>query len=200
MNATTKLMNAATAALIGLLFTVALSVVRAETAPVAKILLEPEDPTRRTVLVGRVLAGDMIIQFEIEPAKAMWMAMGTPPRLVEHPVGAGELYHVEVKPSDSRSKTRIPYADITFAATNKDNGRKVEGTLHPMWGGSGLHYAMNSQLAGDGVYDVVVTVGAPVFGRAPADKDLWMRQTKARFHFKLAGGKLVEVSEPVHIE
>jgi len=37
--------------------------------------------------------------------------------------------------------------------------------------------------------------GVPTFGRAPQDKDLWMKPVTARFHFKLANGRLVEVSE-----
>jgi uncharacterized protein involved in high-affinity Fe2+ transport len=180
--------------------TAAASVVSAQPQPTVKVLPEPADPTQKTILVGRARAAGMIIQFELEPAKAMWMPMGTPVHFMEHPIGSGERYHVEVKPIDPRSKTRISYAEVTFAATNKDNGRKIEGALHPMWGGSGLHYAMNSALAGDGVYDAVVTVSVPTFGRAPADKDLWQQPARARFHFRLADGKLVEVSEPVPIE
>jgi uncharacterized protein involved in high-affinity Fe2+ transport len=180
--------------------TTAAGVAAAQPQPTVKVLPEPADPTQKTILVGRARAGGMIIQFELEPAKAMWMPMGTPAHFMEHPVGVDERYHVEVKPIDPRSKTRISYAEVTFAAANKDNGRKIEGVLHPMWGGSGLHYAMNSALAGDGVYDAVVTVGAPMFGRAPEDKDLWQQPVSARFHFKLAGGKLVEVSEPVPID
>ena len=65
-----------------------------------------------------------------------------------------------------------------------------------MWGGSGLHYAYNSGLAGDGVYDATVTVEVPNFARDLKHKDLWSAPVTARFHFKLAGGKLVEVSEP----
>ena len=38
----------------------------------------PEDPTQTTVLVGRALAGNMIVIFELEAAKALWMQMGTP--------------------------------------------------------------------------------------------------------------------------
>jgi uncharacterized protein involved in high-affinity Fe2+ transport len=180
-----------------------------------KVLATPQDPARETVLIGRALAGDMIIQLELEPAKGMWMAMTasvqiemdnskgrwvvltTPPKWAEHAVEKGELYHVEVKPIDPRSKTRIPYAEIKFKAVNKDTGKSVEDRLHPMWGGSGLHYAFNSGLAGDGTYEATVTVGVPTFARDLKDKGRWMRPAAAKFHFRLAGGKLTEVSQPV---
>jgi uncharacterized protein involved in high-affinity Fe2+ transport len=179
-----------------------------------KILKSPKDATQETVLIGRVLAGDMIIQLELEPAKAMWMAMTasvqiemdnskgrwvvltTPPKWAEHAIDKGELYHVEVKPIDPRSKTRIPYAEIKFKAINKDTGKRVEDRLHPMWGGSGLHYAFNSGLAGDGTYEATVTVGVPTFARDIKDRQHWMRPATAKFHFRLADGKLTEVSKP----
>jgi len=148
------------------------------------------------VLVGRNVAGNMIVILELEAAKGMWMQTGSPPKWVEHPVAKGEIYHVEVKPVDPGSKTRISYAKVTFKAVNRDNKRTVSGTLDPMWGGSGLHYAANSPLAGDGTYDATVTVGAPAFGRDAKNKDLWTKPVSTRFHFKLAGGKLVEVTEP----
>lgn len=165
-------------------------------APKAKVLSPPEDATKTTVLVGRAAAGNMIVIFELEAAKGMWMQMGTPAKWVEHPVGKGEIFHVEVKPVDPKSKTRIAYAEVKFSAVNRDNKKQVSGTLHPMWGGSGLHYAANSPLAGDGTYETTITVGVPAFARAPADKDLWTTPVTATFHFKLAGGKLVEVTEP----
>ena len=164
--------------------------------PKAKVLSAPEDATKTTVLVGRASAANMIVAFEIEAAKGMWMRMGTPPRWLEHPAAAGENFHLEVKPTDPKSKTRIPYAEVRISAVNTANGKKVEGILHPMWGSSGLHYAMNSALAGDGTYKVQVTVDSPTFGRAPADKDLWREPVSASFHFKLKGNQLLEVSEP----
>lgn len=164
--------------------------------PKAKVLSPPEDATKTTVLVGRASAANMAIVFEIEAAKGMWMRMGTPPRWLEHPPAAGEKFHLEVKPTDLKSKTRIPYAEVRLSAVNTGNGKKIEGILHPMWGSSGLHYAMNSALAGDGIYKVQVTVDSPGFGRAPADKDLWREPVSASFHFKLKGNQLVEVSEP----
>jgi uncharacterized protein involved in high-affinity Fe2+ transport len=167
--------------------------------PKAKVLEAPLDPTQETVLVGRTLAGGMIIQLELEPAKAMWMPMmGEPPQWIEHAPAAGEIYHVEVKPVDPDSGTRLSYAEVTFEGVNQDSGDDVAGVLHPMWGGSGLHYAMNSALAGDGTYRAVVTVGVPTFGRDHRNVELWREPSSAAFHFKLEDGRLVEVSEPTH--
>ena len=163
--------------------------------PKVKVLSTVEDATQKTVLIGRNLADNMLVTFELEAAKSMWMQMGK--KWTEHPVGKGEIYHVEVKPVDPKSQTRIPYAEVTFSAVNGDNKKKVSGTLHPMWGGSGLHYAANSSLAGDGTYKTTITVRAPAFGRASADKGLWVKPVTTTFHFKLTGGKIVEVSEPV---
>ena len=178
-----------------------------------KVLTAPKDPAQKTVLIGRAVAGDMIIQLELEPSKGMWMAMTasvqiqmdnskgrwvvltTPAKWAEHAIEKGELYHVEVKPIDPRSKTRIPYAEVRFKAVNKDTGKSVEDRLHPMWGGSGLHYAFNSGLAGDGTDEATVTVGVPTFARGLDDKR-WMEPAAAKFHFRLADGKLTEVSEP----
>ena len=161
-----------------------------------KALSPAEDATEKTVLIGRSVADNMIVTFEIEAAKGMWMLMGNLPKWIEHPVGKGELFHLEVKPVDPGSKTRIAYADVKFSAVNMDNKKKVSGTLHPMWGGSGLHYAFNSALAGDGVYQAMVTVGVPGFGRDAKTKDMWTTPVSAKFHFKLAGKKLTEVTEP----
>lgn len=164
--------------------------------PKVKALSPAEDATQKTVLIGRNAADNMIVILELEAAKGMWMQMGKPPMWMEHPVAKGDLFHVEVKPVDPGSKTRIAYADVKFSAINLDNQRKVSGKLEPMWGGSGLHYAFNSALAGDGAYEATVTVGVPTFGRDAKNKDLWAKPVTSKFHFKLAGGKLVEVSEP----
>ena len=123
------------------------------------------------------------------------MLMGSPGKWQETGVFPGQSYHVEVKPIDPKSKTRISGADVTFEAVNKDTGKKVKGSLHPMWGGSGLHYAFNSGLAGDGTYEAWITVGVPAFARGLDDKR-WMEPATGKFHFKLAGGRLTEVSEP----
>ena len=165
--------------------------------PKVKVLATPVDASKAEhgVLVGRASAGGMLIQMELERANGMWMLKGEPAKWMEMGVAPRQLYHVEVKPIDPKSKTRIPYADVTFMAINKDTGEKVEGMLHPMWGGSGLHYALNSRLAGDGTYEATVTVGVPTFARGLIDKR-WMEPATGKFHFKLAGGKLTEVSEP----
>ena len=161
-----------------------------------KVLSPAEDPSKKTVLVGRNAADNMVVTFELEAASGMWMQMGTPPMWMEHPVVKGDIFHVEVKPVDPGSKTRIAYADVKFSAVNRDNKKTVSGDLHPMWGGSGLHYAYNSPLAGDGVYEATVTVGVPTFARGAKNKDMWLKPVISKFHFKLAGGKLVEVTEP----
>ena len=132
---------------------------------------------------------------ELEHANGMWMMMGEPARWMELGVAPGQLYHVEVKPIDPKSNTRIPYAKVMFMAVNTDTGETVEGMLHPMWGGSGLHYAFNSALAGDGTYRAKITVGVPTFARGLNDRR-WMEPVTGIFHFKLSGGKLTEVSEP----
>ncbi len=165
--------------------------------PKVKVLATPVDASKAEhgVLVGRASAGGMLIQMELERANGMWMLMGKPANWMEMGVAPGQLYHVEVKPIDPKSKTRIPYADVMFMAINKDTGEKVKGMLHPMWGGSGLHYAINSGLAGDGTYEAKVTVGVPTFARGMSDKR-WMEPITVNFHFKLTDGKLTEVSEP----
>ncbi len=168
-------------------------------APKVRVLAAPEDPRQKTILVGRSEVAGMIIQFEIEPATTMLMYVGSPPKVMEHAPAAGEVYHLEVKPIDPRSKTRIPYATVTVEATNRDNGKSIKGELHTMWGSSGLHYALNSALVGDGTYDFVITVQPPTFGRSLKDKDLLVKPASARFHFKLKGGALVEVSEPIPV-
>lgn len=164
--------------------------------PKIKTLSPAEDATQKTVLIGRNVADNMMVSLEFEAPKGMWMQMGKPTMWRAHPVAKGDLFHVEVKPVDPGSKTRISYADVKFSAVNRDNKKKVSGKLEPMWGGSGLHYAFNSPLAGDGVYEATVTVGVPTFGRDAKNKDQWSEPVTTQFHFKLSGGKLVEVTEP----
>jgi hypothetical protein len=164
--------------------------------PKIKVLAAPEDPTQGTVLIGRASVGGMVVILELERAKSMWMRLGNPPQWTEHRVRSDERFHVEVKPVDPISKTRISYVKVSFDAVNKTNGQKVALVLHPMWGESGLHYGLNNALAGDGSYVANITVDVPGFGRAEKDKELWSKPVTARFHFKLADGKLTEVSEP----
>ena len=102
--------------------------------PKVKGLVTPVDASsaEHGVLVGRASAGGMLIQMELERANGMWMLKGEPAKWMEMGVAPSQLYHVEVKPIDPKSKTRIPYADVTFMAINKDTGEKVKGMLHPM--------------------------------------------------------------------
>ena len=166
-------------------------------APKVKVLSTPEDATQKTVLLGRNLTDGMIVTFELEPAKAMWMRMDNPPKWRERTVRKGEIYHLDVKPMDPNSKAVISYAEVRFKGVNRANGKKVSGALHPQWDSSGLHYAANSPLAGDGAYELIVSVGMPTFGRSPQYKDLWLKPVPTKFHFKLLSGKVTEVSQPV---
>jgi hypothetical protein len=165
--------------------------------PKIKLLSPAQDTAKDTVLIGRTLVDKMSVTLEIEAGEAMWMQMGKTSMWTEEKPGKGERFHVEVKPVDPVSKTRIPYAAVTFSAINRDNKKKVSGSLHPSWGSSGLHYALNTPLAGDGVYDATVTVGVPAFARTEKNKDSWTKPVVAKFHFKLAGTTLVEVTEPL---
>jgi hypothetical protein len=164
--------------------------------PKVQSLASAADPLKKAVLVGRVTTGNMVFQLELEGSEAMWMPMGTPVRWGAHTPPADERYHVELKLTDPKTRTRIPYAGITFAATNTDTGKSLSIPLPPMWGSSGLHYSENSALLGDGAYSVTVTVDTPVFQRELKDKDLWSKPVSAKFHFRLKDGKLTEVSKP----
>ena len=163
--------------------------------PVAKALVPAGDPVKKAVLIGRVANSGMVFQLEIEGSEPMWMQMGSPPTWGAHQPAADERYHVELKLSDSKSKTRIPYTVSTFEAKNVDTGKTMTLPLPPMWGSSGLHYSANSALLGDGVYAATVTVDVPSFQRELKDKDLWAKPVSALFHFKLKNGKLTEVSQ-----
>ena len=156
----------------------------------------PKDPTQAAVLIGRTNSDGLTLQLEIEGAEAMWMPMGVPTKWREHKPTKAERYHVEFKATDNTTKTRLPYARVTFSATNTDTKMKVKLVLPPMWGGSGLHYSNNSALLGDGTYTARVTVAVPSFAREIKDKELWSKPIVSRFHFKLKDGMVVEVSEP----
>ncbi|WP_310384295.1 iron transporter [Roseateles sp.] len=166
------------------------------TAPKPKPLVPAIDPTKKEVPIGRVVTGKMDFQLSLEGSEAMWMSMGTPPAWGAHAPQAAERFHVELKLTDPRSKTRIPYANVSFNATNVDTGKTMTLLLPPMWGSSGLHYSANSALLGDGTYAVTTTVDVPTFQRELKDKDLWSTPVSARFHFKLTDGKVTEVSTP----
>lgn len=163
--------------------------------PKIKSLAIAADPLKQAVLVGRITTGSMTFQLEIEGAEPMWMQMGNPPAWGEHTPAADERYHVELKLSDPKTKTRIPYAKIVFTSTNQDTGKVMTLPLAPMWGSSGLHYSANSALLGNGRYAATVTVDVPTFERELKDKALWSKPVSAKFHFKLKDGKLTEVSE-----
>ena len=100
--------------------------------PVVKTLALEADPLEKAVLVGRVAADGMVLQLELEGSEPMWMLMGSPPVWNEHQPSAGERYHVEVKVTDPATKTRIPYAGITFAATLAETGKTMSMSLPPM--------------------------------------------------------------------
>ena len=165
------------------------------TEPRVKILAALADPVADPVLIGRVAAGGMVFELGLEASEAMWMQMGDPPVWGEHLPAANERYHVELKLSDPKSRTRIPYASIYFTTTNSDTTKTMTLLLPPMWGSTGLHYSANSALLGDGRYAAMVTVDPPIFQRELKDKDLWSKPVSAQFHFRLRDGKLSEVSE-----
>ncbi len=167
------------------------------TEPRVIVLSTPEDATQKTVLLGRNFTGSMIVTFELEPAKTVWMQMDNPPKWRERTVRKGEIYHLDVKPVDPNSNAVISYAEVRFNGVNRTNGKKVSGALQPMWDSSGLHYAANSPLAGDGAYELIISVGMPTFGRVPQYKDLWLKPDTTKFRFKLVSGKVTEVSEPL---
>ena len=169
---------------------------RTSTALISRLSSSADSPPK-TLLIGRTRVEDMIIQLELEPARAMSTVTGSPPKLVEHGVGEDELYHVMVTLIDPRSNTRIPYASVLFQAVNKDDVREVKAELQPMWSRTGLHYATNSGLAGDGVYDSKVIVGVPTFVRDPKDPDRWMQPVAAKFQFELIGAQLSEGLKPM---
>lgn len=161
------------------------------------VLAAPKDPLQAAVLIGRANSNGLTLQLEIEGAEAMWMSMGIPTKWREHKPTKSERYHIEFKATDNTTKTRLPYALVTFSATNTDTKKQVKLVLPPMWGSSGLHYSNNSALVGDGTYAARVTVAVPSFAREMKDKDLWSKPIVSRFHFKLKDGMIIEVSEPI---
>ena len=157
-----------------------------------------KDPTKETVLIGvqTVAAGtqnEMAVKLELESAKPMLMPAGTHGNaaMVMEPQ-PDQKYHFEVKPEDPKSKTRIPYVAVRVSAVNTNSGKTVEVDLHPIWGSSGLHYAANGALPGDGADTATVVVSTPTFARdALKDKDRWTRPSKADFRFRLEKGLIV---------
>ena len=141
----------------------------------------------------------MVVIFELEAAKTMWVQMDNPPKWRERSVRRGEIYQLDVKPLDPRSNAVISHVNVTFKGVNRSNGKKMSGTLHPMWDASGLHYAVNSPLAGDGTYDLDILISMPTFGRVPEYRELWVKPVSTKFHFQLAGGMVTAVSEPMAV-
>ena len=92
--------------------------------PKVKVLSTPEDATRKTVLLGRNFTDGMIVTFELEPAKSMWLQTGNPPKWRERTVRKSENYHLDVKPVDPKSKAVISYAEVRFNAVNRTNREK----------------------------------------------------------------------------
>ena len=165
--------------------------------PKIVVFSAPKDPTQAAVLIGRANSDGLTLQLEIEGAEAMWMPMGIPTKWREHKPTKAERYHIEFKATDNTTTTRLPYARVTFSATNTDTKKQVKLVLPPMWGSSGLHYSNNSALLGDGTYTARVTVAVPSFAREMKDKELWSKPIASRFHFKLKDGMIIEVSEPI---
>lgn len=155
----------------------------------ASVAAEATDPAKETVLIGVKEAGGMLIKLEIEPAQTMFMQMHG--MWMEMKPEKGEIHHFEVKPEDPGSKTRLSFAAVKVRAVNTTTGKTVEKELHPMWGGSGLHYAANGVLPGDGAYVATVTVEPPTFARGPKNKDLWRKQAHAEFRFDMRKGRIV---------
>ncbi len=150
---------------------------------------EGKDPTRETVLIGIRDVGGMSIKFEIEPAEPMFMPMhGT---WMEMGLQTGEIHHFEVKPEDPGSKTRISYAAVKLRALNKSTGKTIEKELHPMWGGTGLHYGANGALPGDGDYIVTVVVEPPTFARGSKNQNSWRNPAQAEFRFRMLRGRIL---------
>ncbi len=93
----------------------------------------------------------------------------------------GKSYHLEVKVEDTYSETRISYSDVALTMTNVTAGVEVSSDiLHPMWGGSGLHYGTNAVVE-PGTYDVTVDIGVPEFARSPSDELLYRSPISATF-------------------
>lgn len=102
------------------------------------------------VPIGRAVTANMEFQLSLEGTEAMWMPMGKPPVWGAHEPRAAERFHVELKLSDPKSKTRIPYTDLSFAATDLDTGKTMDLPLPPMWSSSGLHHSANTALLAAG--------------------------------------------------
>ncbi len=169
-----------------LIFIVSLSVYAAE---------RRGNPSEHGVLVGSKIVDNMRIQLEMEPSKGMfmppiWMWMGT----------MGKPYHMEVKLEDPYSETRISNSEVRLTITKVTTGAELSSDiLHPMWGGSGLHYAingyaMNGSPLEDGEYLAKVTANPPQFMRGESNKHLWTAPISADFRFQIRKGNILSNS------
>lgn len=149
------------------------------------------DPSKEGVLIGLKTVDKMNIKVEFEPSKGMHMLMNG--KWMDMNPAKDEPYHLEIKLEDPYSKTRISNSDIKLTIT-KSTGETADYDLHPMWGSSGLHYADNGKLMGDGDYVVTVLANAPTFVRGSANKDLWINPISTDFEFSIKDG--IITSEP----
>jgi uncharacterized protein involved in high-affinity Fe2+ transport len=143
------------------------------------------------VLLGSKIVDNMRIIFEMEPAKGMWMLMGGEWKWMGT---MGKPYHFEVKLEDPYSETRISYSDVTLTLTKVTDGESQSFDLHPMWGGSGLHYARNGDVMGDGQYVATVVATPPEFMRGETNKHLWMDPISVDFRFQIRDGEILSGS------
>lgn len=84
-----------------------------------KVLSTPEDAIQKTVLLGRNFTASVIVTFELEPAKSLGLQTCNPPEWRERTVRKGEVYHLDVKPVDPKSKVVISYAEVRFNGVNR---------------------------------------------------------------------------------
>lgn len=156
-----------------------------------------KDPSKNTVLIGSKIVDNMRLKVEFEPSKGMYMNMND--KWMTMNPAEDDLYHLEVKLEDPYSNTRIPNSSVKLFVTKESTEETISYDLHPMWGGSGLHYADNGKLMGDGNYNLTVLANAPTFVRGDSNKDLWLEAISADFKFSIENGIITseaDVNEP----
>ena len=152
-------------------FVITMVVVLCGLSVVAEAASRRGNPSDHGVLLGSKIVDNMRIKFEMEPSKGMWMLMGGEWTWMGT---MGKPYHLEVKLEDPYSETRISYSNVALTMINVTTGHGVgNDMLHPMWGGSGLHYGANAVVA-PGTYDVTVDIGVPEFARSDSDASLYI--------------------------
>ncbi len=153
------------------------------------------NPSEHGVLLGSKIVDNMRIKFEMEPSKGMFM-----PPLYMWMGTMGKPYHLEVKLEDPYSETRISYSDVALTMINVTTQVGVSSDiLHPMWGGSGLHYAVNGYAMDgspleDGEYLATVTADPPQFMRGESNKHLWLDPISVDFRFQIRNGEILSGS------